>query len=131
MKPFYILILATLVLLSGCASPSAPVIDDNRAVLEVTFSFNAESYPWLLGTKYPQIAVWVTSGAGAATLFVTDGAAKNDWYFAEERPSALPVWYGLKGREKVADVDAVSGATPSGESYTITWPRRECRGDLG
>lgn len=110
------------IVLSGCASleaPPGPSVDRQR--VEITFSFDTESYPWLLGTKYPQMAVWAVTDSEARTVFVTRGAARDDWYFADKRPSALPVWSGVREQDRDGAVDAVSGATPSGESHTIVW----------
>ena len=91
--------------------------------LEISFSFNSDNYPWLLEKKYPQIAVWIKSETGdEQTLFVTQGAGKNDWYFADERPGSLPVWFGVKSKEEKLNLDAVSGATPGGDSHVIYWP---------
>jgi hypothetical protein len=106
----------------SCASvKERNVVDTGSGMIELTVAFNTEHYPWLLGTKYPQMAVWVSAGPDAQTVFATDGAAKDDWYFADKRPSALPVWSGIRNQAAGTDVDAVSGATPSGESHTISW----------
>lgn len=90
--------------------------------MELSLSFNTESYPWLLGTKYPQMVVWIQSGDETPkTIFVTRGAGEKKWWFASERPGALPVWDGIKTKEKDIKIDAVSGATPSGEVHTVSW----------
>ena len=68
------------------------------------------------------MAVWVQSGdESPETVFVTQGAGEKEWWFAWERPGALPVWDGIKTKEKDIKIDAVSGATPSGEVHTVFW----------
>lgn len=95
---------------------------NGKEFIEISFSFNTDSYPWIFGTRYPQLAVWVQpESVDLKTIFVTRGAAKNDWYFADERPGSLPVWFGVKQKEKNIEIDAISGATPSGEVHTIIW----------
>lgn len=102
--------------------PERDVTDRKGESIEISLSFNTESYPWILGTKYPQLAVWVQpESIDSKTIFVTSGAAKNDWYFADERPGSLPVWFGVQQKDKNIEIDAISGATPSGEVHTITW----------
>jgi len=93
-----------------------------KKFMKISLSFNTESYPWIFGTKYPQLAVWVQpESVDSKTIFVTRGAAENDWYFADERPGSMPVWFGVQQKEKNIEIDAISGATPSGEVHTITW----------
>ncbi len=111
--------------ISSCAEKNIQrIIDREQEYIEIAFSFNTEFYPWLMGTKYPQIAVWVKSGDESDTVFVTKGAGKNSWAFADERPESLPVWLGIDKKESVSD--AITGATPSGEVHNILWqiPRK-------
>jgi hypothetical protein len=97
-------------------------VDTHHKYMEISLSFNTEHYPWLLGTKYPQLAVWVETVTGdRETVFVTQGAGENKWMFADERPGALPVWAGIRPGNQGVDIDAVSGATPSGEVHAIVW----------
>lgn len=112
-----------LVMLINCSGlKEQKAADSHQQIIEVSLSFNTDSYPWLLGTKYPQLAVWVEDDNGdVETVFVTQGAGQDKWMFADSRPGALPVWSGFRSEKQGLDVDAVSGATPSGEVYTISW----------
>ena len=123
MKKIILFIPLAIILLVHCAGlKENKVVDANGRYIEIAFSFNTDHYPWLLGTKYPQLAVWVESDTGDhETVFVTQGAGKNKWMFADERPGALPVWLGVRQEKQGPDIDAVSGATPSGEDHAITW----------
>ena len=123
MKKIIVLMPLVLFFLAHCSGlKEQKTVDANCRYMEIAFTFNTEHYPWLLGTKYPQLAVWVESDTGdPETVFVTQGAGKNKWMFADERPGALPVWTGVRPDEKSPAVDAVSGATPSGEAHTIHW----------
>ncbi|RJP90531.1 MAG: hypothetical protein C4518_08805 [Desulfobacteraceae bacterium] len=123
MKKRILLAPVILILLVQCTGlKEQKIIDAHRKSLEIALSFNTENYPWLMGTKYPQIAVWVTTGSGDhETVFVTQGAGRDKWMFADERPGALPVWSGIRPTKKGLEIDAVSGATPSGEVHTIRW----------
>jgi len=123
MKKISIIIPLVLFLFIGCAGvKDKPVVDRQQRFMEISLSFNTVSYPWVLGTAYPQMAVWVQSGDETPeTVFVTQGAGEKKWWFASERPGALPVWDGIKTEEKDIKLDAVSGATPSGEVHTVFW----------
>ena len=123
MKKLILLAPVILILLIQCSGlKEQKVIDAHRKSLEISLSFNTETYPWLMGTKYPQLAVWVVSDSGShETVFVTQGAGKDKWMFADERPGALPVWTGIRPPKQGPEIDAVSGATPSGEVHTILW----------
>ena len=60
-------------------------------------SFNKESYPSFFKTFYPQVAVWIAENNNyTETIYVTEKGAKHDWFGAKKRPSAMPVWYGVK-----------------------------------
>lgn len=111
------------ILMAGCSGLKAhKIVDIHQRYMEVSLAFNTESYPWLLGTKYPQLAVWVASDDGdPETVFVSQGAGKDKWMFADKRPGALPVWTGVRYGQQEIDIDAVSGATPSGEVHNIVW----------
>ncbi|MFZ5572576.1 MAG: hypothetical protein ACOZF0_19420 [Thermodesulfobacteriota bacterium] len=111
------------VLCLRCAGvPTSGVADRRQKYMELSVSFNTKEYPWILGTKYPQMAIWVESATDPArTVFATEMGAKNSWHFASERPSSLPVWYGVVEKETDLNIDAVSGATPSGEVHTFLW----------
>lgn len=50
---------------------------------KIIFSFDSSSYPWLMSTRYPQMAVWVKDSSDTVkTVFVTKFAAKKrlDWF---------------------------------------------------
>jgi hypothetical protein len=123
MKKISFIVPLCLLLIVGCAGvKEQPIVDTQHRSIEIFLSFNTENYPWLMGTRYPQMAIWVRSGDETPeTIFVTQGAGENKWWFASERPSALPVWSGIKKEEQDIRVDAVSGATPSGDVDTIFW----------
>jgi len=109
--------------LAVCSSPvKKAVIDPSLPHLSVTLTFNADAYNSILLKKiYPTYAIWVRDPASGETrtIYVTGKAGKNSWMFADERPSAAPVWSGTGGR--AADVDSVTSATPSGETFTHEW----------
>lgn len=129
---------------------------------------------FLVPTKSPpQHAAWVEDleGEYLGTLAVTDSAAKSSWKAApkEGRPEALPVWSRRSGaagsapanggvvKDSDAVLDAVSGATPKGETaikraltglrrgeryraflevnhsfdYNERWPRKAKEGESG
>ena len=55
--------------------------------------FSNESYPHLMGTSYPQMAVWIESDTDMhRTVFVKEGAGQNRWVFAGRRPESSPVF---------------------------------------
>ena len=117
-----ILIASLLLLLVSC-SPGSNVkkIDPARPYISVEFSFNTASYHSFIKKFYPQIAVWIKQGElFPRTAYVTAKGAKNDWFGADRRPSALPVWRGIHPPGRKA-IDATSGATPSGTTYRINW----------
>lgn len=109
----------------------AAAVDRDGPAIRVIFSFNPESYPRMIRKMYPQMAVWAT-GEGTdftRTLYATKSGARDKWWGADKRPSALPVWYGIMSAGGTGDIDAVTGATPSGESFSVRWPLpRELRG---
>ncbi|MBN1534251.1 MAG: hypothetical protein JXA20_16380 [Spirochaetes bacterium] len=127
MKRSVALIFAASAMLAAvsCASDSEiGTIDPSRPRLEVLFSFNTSSYKKFVKTFYPQIAVWVTEEGRnfTKTIYATESGAREDWWGADTRPSALPVWGGVRSRESALNIDSVSGATPSGETFKISWP---------
>jgi hypothetical protein len=119
-----ILISTIIFLLSSCA-PNTKVftVKKSQPHLKILFSFNTETYPWLMGKKYPQMAVWIRENKTnyTETIFVTKSAAKEKWFGSKKRPSSVPVWYGIKKTEQKLKVDSISSATPSGNSYSILW----------
>lgn len=119
----YMLIIVTAAFVLTCSSKSSMGhVDVTKPYCTFSLSFNTKSYPWLMGKKYPQIALWVKDekSGKSQTIFVTGKAAKNKWFGAEVRPSSLPVWYGFNKNLKKF-LDATTGATPSGKVFTIKW----------
>lgn len=120
-----IFFIATIALCSlSCGSmhdTGAP--DMNRPNITILFSFNPESYPRFISKAYPQMAVWITQPGMkfARTIYATNKGSKDSYWGADTRPYALPVWYGAREIEARTTVDAVTGATPSGESFSIRW----------
>ncbi len=113
----------------SCGAPSVkPVIDDTKPYMKIHISFNPGIYKSMAFAKiYPTYAIWAEDkGTGAVhTIYVTGKAAKGKWILADERPSALPVWYGAIKRERLEHldytVDSVTSATPSGNTVTHLW----------
>lgn len=95
------MLLSLIALFAGCSSPKA--VDVMKPHVTISFSYNE-------GLRYsPSYAIWAEDGSGnRTTLYATGKAAANRWGGAE-RPSALPIWSGIRE----ANVDTVSGATPS------------------
>jgi hypothetical protein len=102
-------------------------IDIARPHIKISISFNSETYPWMMGKKYPTFAVWIEDQKSAIsnTVYITGKAGENDWIGADERPGAIPVWYGVSKKEKLSpgkqNLDAVTGATPGGDVFDILW----------
>ena len=112
--------------LSGLCCGSANetgILDRDRPNITILFSFNPESYPRIIRKIYPQVAVWITQPElkYARTIYATKSGSKDSYWGADTRPYALPVWYGIRNIEPRMTVDAVTGATPSGESFSIRW----------
>lgn len=111
------------IFLAFCSSgDTQKKIDPARPHVTVEFAFNTESYHSFIKKFYPQIAVWITQkGSAVQTVYVTAKGAKEDWFGADRRPSALPVWRGIYTSEKKTPIDSVSGATPSSTTYRIAF----------
>jgi len=117
----------------GCAS--APVqndelkIDFNLPYLEFKFTYNYDVYEkpsFFLPKSQPTFAIWLQEKNSGAiqTIYVTAKAGKNKWLLAEARPESVPVWFGIRQKETVDEnlnIDAITGATPSGETAVIHW----------
>jgi len=123
MKKIICICLCVFFLSTGCSVKNALQVKGTPGrTLKISLSYNTDSYPWILRTVYPQLAIWITYGPDEyKTVFVTQGAGKNKWLFADIRPGALPVWTGISENEKDLKIDAVTGATPSGDVHTFTW----------
>ena len=121
MKKIIYLLPLVLFVLSCSTKTKSFIVDTSKPHLKIIFSFDSSSYPWLMGTKYPQMAVWVKDSSGTVrTIFVTESAAKKEWIGSKDRPSSVPVWYGIS-KNKEQKIDALTGATPAGSSYEIKW----------
>ena len=123
----------TLLMILGCTS--APVqkdevkIDFNQPYLEFKFTYNYDVYQkpsFFMPKSQPTFAIWLMEKNSGAiqTIYVTGKAGKNKWILAEARPESVPVWYGAREKETLDEyvsIDAISGATPSGETAVIHW----------
>ncbi|MGD8990111.1 MAG: hypothetical protein PVI00_01525 [Desulfobacterales bacterium] len=121
-----------LVLMGCVATPKhseKPQIDASQPYLEFKMTYNYAVYEKpsiFLPKSQPTFAIWLQEkGSGMIeTIFVTGKAAENKWILAETRPESIPVWYGVRQTDKVvqgAQIDAISGATPSGDTVVIQW----------
>jgi hypothetical protein len=123
----------TLLIIIGCAS--APVqkddvkIDFSQPYLEFKFTYNYDVYQkpsFFMPKSQPTFAIWLMEKNSGAiqTIYVTGKAGKNKWILAEARPESVPVWYGVWQKATVDEnvsIDAITGATPSGETAVIHW----------
>ena len=121
----------------GCASAPVPKdelkIDFSQPYLEFKLTYNYEVYerPSIFMQKsQPTFAIWLEekNSGHLQTIYVTGKAGKNKWILANARPESVPVWYGVRKKEKIdekLDVDAITGATPSGETAVIHWQMPE------
>lgn len=125
-------VLLGLVLIGCAASPEpvdTPQIDVDQPYLEFRLTYNYEVYEKpsiFLSKSQPTFAIWLAErrSGNFQTIYVTGKAAENKWTFAETRPESIPVWYGVRQKEQVAPgakIDAISGATPSGDTVVVQW----------
>lgn len=117
----------------GCAATpeptDSPQIDDSQPYLEIKLTYNYEVYKkpsFFLPKSQPTYAIWLEekNSAKVQTIYVTGKAAENKWILAENRPESVPVWYGVRQKEQNESglqIDAMTGATPSGETAVILW----------
>ncbi len=132
MKRIYLLILVCVLFLAGCSgnnSKRTSSVDLSKPYLEVELSFNTSSYAGTIFGKYfPSFSIWIEDedGNSVKTLYATKKVAANKWSGSSDRPSALPIWYGVLSKEfvgreneKVTELDAISGATSSKETAQI------------
>lgn len=120
-------------LLIGCAAgpvpDRGPSLDESQPYLEFKLTYNYAVYKkpsFFLPKSQPTFAIWLQEkNAGRIqTIYVTGKAAEDKWILAETRPESIPVWYGMRKKEQVAhgaQIDAISGATPSGDTVVIQW----------
>lgn len=101
-------------------------IDFEKPYLSISVSFNPAVYDFYF--LYPQFAFWLEyenedGELSYQTAFVTRGTGKNQWVWfggtLVRRPEATPVWNGIREKETDIDIDAVTGATPSGALFTV------------
>jgi hypothetical protein len=112
-----LLISITFISLAGCrqTQPSASPNPLQSGVVTLTFDFQKQS-----GHASNQFAVWIEDADGGfvktlyATRFTANGGYKN-------RPDSIPVWVERSGLAGMADVDAITGATPKSGPLTYTW----------
>lgn len=123
----------TVLIMLGCTS--APEQKDNQKIdfsqpyLEFKFTYNYEVYQkpsFFMPKSQPTFAIWLEekNSETPQTIYVTGKAGKNKWILANARPESVPVWYGVRQKEKVdanSGIDAITGATPSGETAVIHW----------
>ena len=117
----------------GCASAPEQKddrkIDFNQPYMEFKFTYNYEVYEkpaFFLPKSQPTFAIWLEEKHSGTlqTIYVTGKAGKNDWIMAEARPESVPVWFGVSKKETDDEnlgTDAITGATPSGETAVIHW----------
>jgi hypothetical protein len=104
-------------------------IDYNQPYLEFKFTYNYDVYQkpsFFMPKSQPTFAIWLEEKNSGAlqTIYVTGKAGKNKWILAEARPESVPVWYGIRQKETLDEnlsIDAITGATPSGETAVIHW----------
>ena len=124
--------LAVLVMLGCTSAPEQKddlKIDFNQPYLEFKFTYNYDVYEkpsFFLPKSQPTFAIWLEekNSGTVQTIYVTGKAGKNKWILAEGRPESVPVWYGVRHKETVDEslnIDAITGATPSGETAVIHW----------
>jgi hypothetical protein len=126
---------AALLVLMVAACASAPKsepesqIDVNKPYLEFKLTYNYDVYEkpsFFLPKSQPTFAIWLEEKESGTvqTIYVTGKAAEDSWILAEERPESVPVWYGVRQRQQTGhhiEVDALSGATPAGDTAVIQW----------
>jgi hypothetical protein len=104
-------------------------VDADRPCLRIHLVYNYEVYtrPFFFKPKSrPSFGIWVKDRGNGRTapVFVTRKAGLDKWTFTSKRPEAIPVWYGIRNHLDAGqglDIDAVSAATPKGETATIYW----------
>lgn len=128
----YWLVLLSLMMATASAATTwidPAQVNPHRPYLRIHLVYNYDVYtrPFFFKPKSrPSFGIWVKDrGNGHTTpVFVTRKAGLDKWTFASKRPEAIPVWYGIRDRvgdSQGLDIDAVSAATPKGETATIYW----------
>jgi hypothetical protein len=118
----------------GCAaqqtSKDMAATEPSPPYIEIKLTYNVAVYEkpsFFLPESYPTYAIWIEepNSGEIRTMYVTAKAGQNKWILADSRPESLPVWFGVQKKESAgysSNVDAVSGATQSGETAVIYWP---------
>ena len=92
--------------------------------VEISFTFTRQS-----GAASNQYAIWIEDAQGryVKTLFATRWTANGGY---KNRPTSIPLWVKQSKRDTMskAQVDAVSGATPSTGSVTCKWDGTDFNG---
>lgn len=125
-------VLLGLIFIGCAAAPEAtdrPQIDEEQPYVEFKLTYNYDVYKKpsiFLPKSQPTFAIWLQEKDSGAvqTIYVTGKAAENKWVLAENRPESVPVWYGVRQKELTEgelQIDAITGATPSGETAVIQW----------
>ena len=134
MEKKYCLVLFAVLAISGCAAQHASKDmadkEPNRPYIEIKLTYNPDVYEkpsFFLPKSYPTYAIWLEqqSSGTTKTMYVTAKAGQNKWILADSRPESLPIWYGVQKKESqdgLLNIDAISGATQSGETAVIYWP---------
>jgi len=115
--------LAGIVSLSGCgASAPADVDMPDSDIVAVTIDYQKQ-----VGFASNQFAVWIENEDGALikTLYATRFTASGGY---RDRPDAIPVWVERSGLSEMADVDAITGATPKSGSLRFVWDLTDTSG---
>lgn len=123
--------LLLILMLGACASSNAPFPTQTGAAagaaqVRIAFDFKKQS-----GYASNQFAVWIEDSAGnlVRTLYATSFTVKGGY---KNRPDAIPTWVNKANPSSMqaADVDAVTGATPSSGELFFLWDLKDGNGDL-
>lgn len=126
-------LLVTLIVLCGstfayqAASVGEPNPSQPYLMFDLVYNLDVYQRPvFFLPKSHPTFVIWLEESITGyrESIFVTQKAGKNQWHFADRRPEAIPVWSGvnkIEKRQRIFDIDAVSGATPKDHSARICW----------
>ena len=133
MRKIHVFVFAVVGIMA-CAGPQTSEVKMNiepaPPYIEIKLTYNLEVYEkpsFFLPKSYPTYAIWLEkqSSGTTKTMYVTAKAGQNKWILADSRPESLPIWYGVLKKESqdgLLNIDAISGATQSGETAVIYWP---------
>jgi hypothetical protein len=98
----------------------------NKTELEFRIRINRDLVLLSAYGEPPTFAIWLENSEGRLqNLYVTHRAYENEWEGKPEVPVALPYWFLLNesgvfaGEKGFLDLDAVSGATPQDDVFSI------------